>query len=194
MTQPGPSLDALLRRLTECPAEFLEMAGANPTRGIDVVSIACDLVRGLDPLQPPELMTDWLRVLRQRTADELRLVSVLCWLLRDEWFRNQPTLAADVCQLLAGAWIKELAELVRPDKFVHDPDRREELIRRCLSQLRLRPWGESKLEAHDRLATLDSAERQRVLRATAAAERRAREVREAMARQRALDAASRYGE
>jgi hypothetical protein len=41
---------------------------------------------------------------------------------------------------------------------------------------------------------LDSAERQRVLKAAAKAERRAQEIREAMARAAAQDAANRYGE
>jgi hypothetical protein len=44
------------------------------------------------------------------------------------------------------------------------------------------------------LNSLDSAERDRVLRAVAAAERRAREIREAMARKQAQEAANRYGE
>ena len=46
----------------------------------------------------------------------------------------------------------------------------------------------------DRKGTLDSVERQRVLQETAEAERRAREVREALARKQALESASRYGE
>lgn len=194
MTQPGPSLDALLHRLSECPAEFLDVAGVNAPRGVDVLALACDLVRAFDPDQPPELMTDWLRTMRKRTGDELKLVSILCWLLHDEWFLGQSDLAPRVCQLLAGTWIATLVGLVRPEKFVPDPDRREELVRVCLAQLGLRPAGESASQAKDRLNTLDSAERDRVLRATAAAERRAREVREAMARQRAQESASRYGE
>ncbi len=46
----------------------------------------------------------------------------------------------------------------------------------------------------DRLNTLDSVERKRILEATLAAEKRAREVREAMARAKAQESASRYGE
>jgi hypothetical protein len=97
-------------------------------------------------------------------------------------------------KLLASSPWAHLAGLVRPDKFVSDPDRREELVRFCLAQLELRPLGETQSQAADRLTTLDSAERHRVLRATAAAERRAREVREAMARKQAQESASRYGE
>ena len=58
----------------------------------------------------------------------------------------------------------------------------------------LRPKGESIEQANDRRQTLDSVEREGILRATASAERRAREVREAMAKKQALESASRYGE
>jgi hypothetical protein len=95
--------------------------------------------------------------------------------------------------LSSNGW-KRLVELVRPEKFISDPDRREELVRSCLAQCGLRPQGETQSQAADRLTTLDSAERDRVLRATAAAERRAREIREAMARKQAQESASRYGE
>jgi hypothetical protein len=44
------------------------------------------------------------------------------------------------------------------------------------------------------MTTLDSVERQRILRKTLAAEKRAREIREAMARAKAQESASRYGE
>jgi hypothetical protein len=68
------------------------------------------------------------------------------------------------------------------------------LARMCLAALGLRPMGETLEQAQDRMSTLDSTERQRLLRATAEAERRAREVREAMARKQALESASRFGE
>jgi hypothetical protein len=48
--------------------------------------------------------------------------------------------------------------------------------------------------ASDRLASLNSIERKRILQETADAEKRAREIREAMAAAKAQEAASRYGE
>jgi hypothetical protein len=68
------------------------------------------------------------------------------------------------------------------------------LVRRLLHELDLRPAGETAAQAADRLQTLDSAERERVLREAAKAERRAQAVRDAMARAAAQDAANRYGE
>ncbi len=90
--------------------------------------------------------------------------------------------------------LRTLSELVSPSQFVHDPDRSEELVRLCLASIDVLPEGESQTHARDRLTTLDSVERQKVLQATAEAERRAREIREAMARQSAMESTSRYGE
>ena len=86
-----------------------------------------------------------------------------------------------------------LAALVQAERFVDDPDRREELARAALAALDLRPQGETEPQARDRRTTLDSVERHAVLQKTRAAEERARQVREAMARKAAQEAAASYG-
>ena len=194
MNVEGPSLEPLLQRLSDCPAEFLDVAGkANPS-SVDVVAIVCDLMRTLTPDDPPELESSHLAAIRKRTVKGRTLIAITCWLLSDPWFLGRPHLSPLMWKLLASETLARIAGLVRPDQFVNDADRREELVRTCLAQLGLRPAGESAAQAADRLTTLDSSERERVLRATAAAERRAREIREAMARNRAQESASRYGE
>jgi hypothetical protein len=115
-------------------------------------------------------------------------------MLHDDWFLERPQTAAGMWALFGSDVLKRLVELVKPAAFVGDPDRREELARVCLKALSLVPKGETAVAAADRLTALDSIERHRVLKATAAAERRAREVREAMARKKAQESASRYGE
>jgi hypothetical protein len=194
MNTEGPHLEHLLHRLAECPPEFLEVAAGNWSEGVDIVAIVCDTLRNLTPNQPPELETTALAAVRSRSQPQLTLLSIVCWLLADEWFQSRPPLASQCWKLLVSDELAQLAELIKPEKFVGDPDRREELVRTCLAQLGLRPQGETMVQAADRLTTLDSAERQRVLRATATAERRAREIREAMARKQAQESASRYGE
>jgi hypothetical protein len=194
MTKEGPPLAPLLHRLADCPPEFLQVAPGDEDQGVDVVAIVCDLLRPLMPDRPPELASDLIEAIASRSQRQRMLTSIICWLLSDEWFVQRPELSPGICKLLTSGALSRLADLVRPDTFVSDPDRREELVRRCLSELGLRPQGETSVQAADRLTTLDSAERDRVLRATAAAERRAREIREAMARKQAQEAASRYGE
>jgi hypothetical protein len=62
-----------------------------------------------------------------------------------------------------------------------------------LRALDLRPAGESVVQAQDRLTTLDSVERVRVIKEARAAEERARKIREEMARKAAEEAAAAYG-
>jgi hypothetical protein len=194
MQTEGPDLATLVHRLSECPAEFLEVTAGKGNRPVDVVAIVCDHMRRMTPGEPPERRAVALEAIGSGKPAVQALVSVVCWLLHDEWFLARRKLAEDMWNLLVSPRLGERATLVKAEKFVSDPDRREELARVCLSGLGLRPKGETVAQATDRLTTLDSAERDRVLRATAAAEKRAREVREAMARAQAQEAASRYGE
>jgi hypothetical protein len=129
-----------------------------------------------------------------RTASHRGLVAVMVWLLHDPWFVSRPELLEPMCDLVCDARLERLSELVPAESFAQDPDRREELARFCLSELGYRPLGESVEQAADRLATLDTVERDRVLTAMLASEKRTREIREAMAEAKAMESASRYGE
>src|SRR5262249_34173546 len=91
------------------------------------------------------------------------------------------------------AGLEELCGLVKASELTTDPDRREELARLCLNSLNLRPAGETRAQAEDRLMTLSTTERQRVLQEARAAEERARQIREAMASRAAAEAAAKYG-
>ena len=92
--------------------------------------------------------------------------------------------------LTAGA--AELAALTQAPLFVSDPDRREELVRVVLRDLGLRPAGETRAQAADRLTTLNTAERQRVMVAARQAEERSEAIRAAMAKKAADEAAAQY--
>lgn len=184
MFNPGPQLDPLLHRLAECPEEFL-----SPPQHIDVAALACDHFRALG-LPIPAVRQR--RSIAVAPAAAQSLMSVVLWLLHDEWFLARPELANATIELLQSDGLRRLASLVRAEEFVNDADRREELVRLCLKALGFKPAGESDAQAADRLTTLDSVERDRVIRDTRSAEARARQVREAMARKRAAEAAARY--
>lgn len=198
MNDEGPSLTSLTRRIAECPEEFLEIA-AGPNGSQGTVALIADWLR----TQTPEPLS-WgddpflarLHTIRREShgARYLALLNLCVWLLYDEWFQSQSPNRSHARTVLEDRKLVQLAELVKPQQVVADPDRREEFVRLCLASLNLRPLGESIPQATDRLATLDSVERSRILKETAAAERRAREIREAMARARAQESASRYGE
>src|SRR4029078_13283764 len=118
----------------------------------------------------------------------LGMILLACWLLGDPWFQQQQKFDGETLTLLTGG-LNEMGRLIPPANLISDADRREELARFCLKQLGLRPAGESEAQAEDRLTTLSSAERQRVVRAARQAEERARAIREEMARKAAEEAA-----
>lgn len=194
MLNAGPPLEDLTRRLAECPAEFLEEPRIGGHGMIDVAAVVSDLLRDLGgtPLTPDEAAT--FRPPARQAATErnrLSLTLIAGWLLHDRWFWERGTFAAPARAFLSDA-LTELAALIPAPHFVTDPDRREELARRCLAGLTLHPAGETPTQAVDRLTTLDSLERRRMIEAAQQAEARAREIREAMAARAAAEAAAKY--
>jgi hypothetical protein len=194
MKAEGPLLETLTRRLSECPGDFLTdpLIGGEGT--VHVAAVVSDLVadmggqrlsteaaRGLWPDRPPP------------SSSLLKATLVASWLLHDPWFLERREFAPRIYLLLASEPFRALAGVVPATDFVNDPDRREELVRLCLSFLDLRPAGESKTDAEDRLTALDSVERTRVVREAREAEERARKIREAAAKKKAEEAAASYG-
>jgi hypothetical protein len=180
----GPQLDRLLHRLAECPPDFLVPPGE-----LNIVALACDHWRAIGLAIPSPVQRTSFAASR---LESQRLTPIVLWLLRDEWFLARPELADATWQLLQSESLAQLAKLVNAETVINDPDRREELVRLCLKGLGLRPEGETAAQAADRLTTLNSVERDRVIRETRRTEARAREVREAMARKQAKEAAARY--
>ncbi len=172
-------LEALTRRLEECPAEFLLAPRVGDTGEISVSAIAADHLRAMGTSGIVEF----------HEAAHLSLIAITCWVLHDDWFLSRPELAARMLVLLNNG-LQTLAATVQAREFITDPDRREELVRWCLGQLGLRPQGESIAQAKDRMCALDSVERVRVLRDTRQAEARAQEVRRMMAKRTAEEAAA----
>lgn len=191
MDHEGPQLEVLTRRLAECPAEFLAEPLPGKGGSVDVAAVVSDLLQDLggNALGAQEAAGFGGKDRKER--NRLRTVLVAAWLLHDAWFRSRRQFAAAAGRFLADG-VRDLAALVPAEKLVSDPDRREELARLCLRALGLRPAGETVAQAQDRLTTLSSAERQRVIREARAAEERARAIREAMAAEAARLAATRY--
>lgn len=190
MDREGPLLETLIRRIAETPEEFLAEPYAGGVGRVHTAAVVSDLlgmlghdarVGDLAPFAGND----------RRERNRLGLTLVLAWLFADEWFvRTPPDMPALLTVL--GTTAGELAEYVAAPKLVADPDRREELARVALARIGLRPAGETIAQAQDRLMTLSSAERQRVMRASRAAEERARGIREALARKAAQESADKY--
>jgi hypothetical protein len=189
MNTEGPPLESLTRRLAECPAEFLLAPRVGDAGSVHVAAVVSDLLRDLGgpPLTPTQAAAFESRQPR-RDRNRLSVVLLACWLLHDDWFRACRPPPADLLALLTSG-LAAPAAVTSAEHFVSDPDRREELARWCLRALGLRPAGETIAQAQDRLATLNAAERQRLIEAARAAEARAAAIREAM-RQREVEEAN----
>ncbi len=194
MPDTGPPIELLTRRLAETPSDFLSPVLASDRGAVNLPAVVSDLVCDLggEPLSSAEAKRYDSR--DKATADELRLVLISCWLLHDPWFLARGSLAQKALHFL-DVGLAPTARVVKSEKFVSDPDRREELARLCLAALELTPEGENELQARDRLTTLNSVERQRVLAETRKAQeaQRQRQIQEEMERRKAAEAAPAWG-
>lgn len=192
MLEEGPALETLTRRLAECPADFLGPPSRPDSEGVHTAAVVGDLVRALGGTVRYEALEPFMPLMPALTPNGLTVVQVVCWLLYDPWFRRQGKFTEPVLRWFLAQDLQDLARLVPALQLTSDPDRREELARLCLVALGLRPQGETVEQAQDRLLTFNSVERDRVLRQTRVAEERARQIREAMARKAAEEAAAKY--
>jgi hypothetical protein len=190
MNHEGPSLELLLRRLAETPSDFLSPPHTSAHHGIvHVPAVVGDLLAlyghapdSLDVFEPADTNTG------KRHAS---LTLVLCWLLAEpSLIATTPAFVSLHSLLTEGA--ADLAAQLTAEKYLAEPERREELARFALARIDLRPSGETLAQAQDRLSALSSAERARVIRASRQAEQRARQIREALACKAAQESADKY--
>lgn len=179
---------ALTRRLADTPQDFL----ADPDE-VSVPAIVSDvlILAGRAPLDARAAV----RFGPTAGRGKRRLVLVACWLVADDALLAAagPRAAIRIWRLLSDE-LGELGGLVDAQRFVSDPERREELARIALRTLRVPPAGETPAQSEDRLSAVDSVRRHEAFVAAREAEERAQEVRRKMAEQRAKEAAARYSQ
>lgn len=204
MSESRASIHALIRRLAETPPPFREAPQTRaqpgkPARGVvHVGAVVGDLLRELGgPGCSVEEAEDFRPVAPSKARLNLARVQLIaCHLLHDSAFRS-PDAPAGLRRKraeLALKWLhdglSEVSGLVPARDFIQEQDRREELVRLALRALEMQPEGESAAQAEDRLATLDSAERKRLVEKSRQAQRRAEELRRKLQEERAQEAAS----
>lgn len=195
----GPALAELLRWMAELPPSM--RFGARGVSEVDVV-VPAVLQDVLETLTGGDAMQDIVALYEQhagRSAGATRRTWPLQagWALRLCWALWHPQVrlaggGGQVARLrkLILQDLPQLAAIVPLAELDNEPDRREELVRRALMALQLRPAGESHREAEARLAEVDSIAAHRIAKEADAREKRAREVREAAARKAAEEAAA----
>jgi hypothetical protein len=191
MTDVGPPLERLVRRLLDTPPDFLDEPRVDTRGRVVVGAVVNDVLR----LHGACASTADLAAFRGSSAkadrNRLSLAAVAAWLLADEWFLGRGLALPALLAVLDGM-AGELAAGAPAERFVSDPDRREELARLALARLGYRPEGETEQQATDRLSAISGAERRRLLEASRAAEARAREIRIALAKKAAEESADKW--
>jgi hypothetical protein len=191
MQAEGPILEELTRRLAETPEDFLAEPRLGNSGQVHVAAVAADLLRSLGAPADTAALAPLEGQDARRDRNRLSVTLLLCWLLSDPWFRQKKIQPEALLDLLRRGSIL-VSERTPARKFVTDPERREELARFSLAHLGYRPSGETLAQAQDRLTSLNSAERARVLQASRAAEERASAIREALARKAAQESADKF--
>jgi hypothetical protein len=192
MTEEGPPLELLLRRLAETPPDFLADPVAGKKGQVHTLAVVNDVLRMHGATSTDARLAALGQAKGSDEGNRLRLLQILAWLLADDWFVQRKHGAVRILTAMADA-AAELAGLVQAAAVVGDPERREELARLALARLSLRPAGEGEEFARDRLTAMSTAERTRVLAASRQAEERARAIRAELARKAAQEAADKWG-
>lgn len=196
------SVERLCRRVGAIPSVFVEepRAGQAPlvTHAIlhDLMLVQCNAApstRFLTPFRRGAAEKKAKKGTSEVTPGQRQfLARVLAWLLMDDAFRGVPPerLEHAVTETM------NVLAVVAARQFLDDPDRREELVRLVLQHLGLFPEGEARADAEDRLSSLDSVRRVRLLQEARAAEderrKREAEVAAALAKKQAEEQAARY--
>ncbi|MCL2161728.1 MAG: hypothetical protein FWH56_07590 [Betaproteobacteria bacterium] len=190
MNRPGPVLEILLRRLADTPPDFL----AEPRIGRRGEVFVPALVNDLFVRLGHRISHDALKSFHEQESaarNRLSVAMILVWLLSDEWFAQACPEREAVLRLLMDT-AGELAQSAAAQKYVNDPERREELARLTLARLDFRPAGETEAQATDRLSALSATERRRLVQASREAQARARAIREALLRKQAEESADKW--
>lgn len=189
----GPQITQLTRRLVETPEEFREAVSVGKSDGIALPAVVGEVLQfmGMKTLPSERLLSLHIAKADKEKLNHLQLMLIGSWLLSDPWFANRSDLASAALDWLISDLVP-MAAIVQAAQFVDDGDRREELARLCLKALGVTPAGETETLAQDRLMTISTVERRRVMEASRQAEERARQVREEM-RRKAEQAAAAKG-
>ncbi|MDH4183846.1 MAG: hypothetical protein OEV92_06470 [Nitrospinota bacterium] len=188
----GPSIQALVHRLAACPQDFLMDPIIGKKGSIHTVALVSDILLEMGRAVIEQKEADSIEggTFKPRVqVNRLRMIQVACWLLGHSWFQGRKELCPKVLLFLA-AGLDDLAGMIDASLLVTDQDRREELARLLLDLLELTPEGETQAQAADRLESISSVMRRKVLEQTKQAEARARKIREELAKKAAAEAAA----
>lgn len=191
MDRIGPPIENMIRRLLDTPPDFLDEPRIGNAGRVFTAAVVNDLLLRHGTRAGGAALARFRSNDARADRNRLLLVAVAAWLLADDWF-VAAALPQQALLGVLGEAVAELAAATPADRFVTDPDRREELARVVLARLGHRPEGETLAQATDRLSGISGTERRRLIEASRAAEQRARAIREALAKKAAEESADKW--
>lgn len=165
MTHEGPPLAELLRHLRDAPPSIQRAPKSGSVMGVDTYALVCDALAGPE-ISPLDYADVAKRLAAQRDtlgANALGLVQAAVWILAHPSLTPADAAARESRARLLLDGFGEMVRCVKAAEVFRDDERAEELVRRVLLELGLRPAGELEQVAADRLAAIDSVERAKVL-------------------------------
>ncbi|HNI26261.1 MAG TPA: hypothetical protein PLJ29_07885, partial [Leptospiraceae bacterium] len=173
-------------RLMDCPKEFYSSDRSYRSE-TENKALFSDLHFFLTGKYPDEKM---LALIPSDKDENLgRCASMCTYILFHQWFRNRKE-AAELSAMFLSSVLPAYSSAVSADEFAGNSERREELIRLLLYHLGYFPKGETEKYSLNRLAALDSVERDKVIKESREVMKKVQALREAMARKAAEEAAS----
>ena len=183
----------LVTYLKKCPDIYLKPSTLIESEGLNSIALVCDTYR--------IVCNDFFKKEFKKPSDfnlayiddnHWRTIHISIWLLSHRNFIN----SAFIEEKLFNFWFEELSEASQYVKFkewISDDERAEEMVRLLLHCCKIIPDGENYDEAADKLCSLSSADRQKVLKQSYEANERIMNIKREMAEKKAREAANTYG-
>lgn len=183
----------LVAHLRKCPDIFLRPSSSIENDGLNSVALISDTYRLVcNDFLKKEFKIPSHFNLAYIDDNHWRTIHISIWLLSHPDFLNNALLE----DKLYDFWFEELSEVslyVKFNEWIIDEERAEEMVRLLLYCYEIIPKGESQDEAADKLSSLSSADRHKVLQQSYQAHERIMKIKKEMAEKKAREAANTYG-
>ena len=183
----------LVAHLRKCPDIFLRPSSSIENDGLNSVALISDTYRLVcNDFLKKEFKIPSNFNLAYIDDNHWRTIHISIWLLSHPDFLNNALLE----DKLYDFWFEELSEVslyVKFNEWIIDEERAEEMVRLLLYCYEIIPKGESQDEAADKLSSLSSADRHKVLQQSYQAHERIMKIKKEMAEKKAREAANTYG-
>lgn len=182
----------LVTHLRKCPDTYLKPSDFFSQEGLNSVALICDTYRVItnDFLKNQFHIPDFH--IKTIEDNHWRAIHISTWLLSHPNFINSPSLE----DKLYDFWFEELfqaSQYVKFNDWISDDERAEEMVRLLLHCCQIIPYGENNDQAADKLSSLSSAGRHKVLKQSYEAHERIMNIKREMAEKQAREAANTYG-